>query len=349
MSDPQFLLEQYISLPSTRGDAYLEPLADEVRRLVKKALVKRETSDLEDFEQDCLLGIWTRIDAIKRGAVETSIENIEAFVRRAVHNRYCDAIRRKRPAWYNLKLELLDMFSGKLNVKGFAIWTADGSSERLCGYVKWEGTGRSATARCRDIAEDERFFVRKMLDNRDPAEVSTVELVCKVLDWARGPVPIDDLVSCLASLTGVRDPDPLSIDAQPDGDDDADSPVNWLVDSQVDVEKQVVEAGWLDHVLDWFWKEFILLAPKQRKAIMLGLAPEQVTAVASSVGFTAVADALELTPEKLANLITRLPLPDAVTGEVIGIPARSVPSVRFKAWRRIQRRSKKSGVVLVQD
>jgi hypothetical protein len=53
-----------------------------------------------------------------------------------------------------------------------------------------------------------------------------------------------------------------------------------------------------------------------------------------------------MTPDRLAGLISRLPLPDVVTGEEIGIPARSVPSVRFKAWRRIQRRSRKSGVAV---
>ncbi|HOK55251.1 MAG TPA: hypothetical protein PKV43_12360, partial [Armatimonadota bacterium] len=229
MGDPQQLLQNYINLPPGQCEAYIEPLAEEVRRLVRKSLIKKETGDLEDFEQDCLLGIWTRIDAIKRGAVEGTIENLEAFVRRAVHNRYCDAIRRKRPAWYNLKLELLDMFSGKLNVKGFAIWNPEGSSERLCGYDKWSSSNRSAAAKCKEICEDQRAFIRNMLQNRDPAEVPTVELACRILDCAGGPVPIDDLVSCIATLTDVRDPDPLSIDTQPEGDDDADSPVDWLV------------------------------------------------------------------------------------------------------------------------
>jgi hypothetical protein len=204
----------------------------------------------------------------------------------------------------------------------------------------------SGAAKCREIAEGTAAFARRMLENRDPAEVPMTELVCRVLEWVGGPVPIDDLVSCIAALTVVRDVEPLSIDSQPEGDEDTDSPVEWLVDPQVDVERQVVDAGWLDHVLEWFWKEYLLLAPKQRKAIMLGLASEQVMAVVSAVGLAAVAEALEMTPDRLAGLISRLPLPDVVTGEEIGIPARSVPSVRFKAWRRIQRRSRKSGVAV---
>ena len=347
MGDPKELLEKYVNLPPGKFEEYVEPLSEEIRKLVRKSLVKRETSDLEDFEQDCLLAIWTRIDAIKRGAVETGIDNLEAFVRRAVHNRYCDAIRRKRPGWYNLKLELLDMFSGKLNVKGLAIWSIEGSQDRLCGYASWEGSSQTTGAKCKEIAEDPRAFFSKSLANREPAEVATHELACRILDWVGGPVPIDDLVSCIANLTAVRDTDPLSIDAQPEGDDETGSPIDWLVDTQVDVERQVVDAGWLDHILAWFWREFLQLAPKQRKAIVLGLSAEQVMSIAASVGFEEVAESLEMTSEALSKLISRLPLPDMVTGEEIGIPARSVPSVRFKAWRRIQRRSRKSGVALV--
>jgi DNA-directed RNA polymerase specialized sigma24 family protein len=346
MGNPQQLLNKYIDLPAGQCEAYMEPLSEEIARLVHRSLMKRETGDLEDFEQDCLLAIWTRISAIKSGVVETSIENIEAFVRRAVHNRYCDAIRRKRPGWYSLKLELLDMFSGKLNVKGLAIWNAETGSERLCGYAAWEGRQRSAAGRCKDIIEDQRAFARRSLDNRDPAEVPTPELIGRILDWCDGPVPIDDLVSCVAALTSVRDTDPLSIDAQREGEEDTDSPIDWLVDPVTDVERQVVDGGWLNHVLDWFWKEFMELAPKQRKAILFGLSGEQVMSIVTNAGIQDVADAIEMEPERFAQVIPKLPLPDVVTGEVIGIPARSVPSVRFKAWRRIQRRSKKSGVAV---
>lgn len=347
MSDPQELLDKYISLPPGQCEAFKEPLSDEIRKLVRKSLVKRETADLEDFELDCLLAIWTRINAIKRGIVPTGIQNLEAFVRRAVHNRYCDAIRRKRPGWYNLKLELLDMFSGKLNVGGLAIWTCEGSFDRLCGYQRWEGRSSSGSAKCREIFDEPRSFAVRTLDNRDPAEVPTTELVCRILDWVGGPVPIDDLVSSIAALTDVRDAEPLSIDAQPEGDEEAASPVDWLVDPDVDVENQVVQAGWLEHVLNWFWKEFLLLAPKQRKAIMLGMSSEQVMTILSLIGLSAVAEALETPADRFAGLVGRLPLPDVITGEEIGIPARSVPSVRFKAWRRIQRRSRKSGVAVV--
>jgi DNA-directed RNA polymerase specialized sigma24 family protein len=345
MSNPQKLLQKYISLPPGECEAYIEPLSEEIRKLVRRSLVKHETADLEDFELDCLLAIWTRIDAIKRGIVDSNIENIEAFVRRAVHNRYCDAIRRKRPSWYNLKLEMMDLFSGKLNVKGLSMWVSD-SGERVCGYAKWEGRAGNGGAKCREISEDMQVFARRMLENRDPAEISNVELACKILDYVGAPVPIDDLVSCIAALKDVRDSEPLSIDSQPDGDEEADSPVQWLVDDHVDVEQQVINDRWLDHVIKWFWNEFMLLAPRQRKAMMLGMGADQVTAIISSIGLEETAKALEMPEDKLLKLIPQLPLPDAVTGEEIGVPARSVPSVRFKAWRRIQRRSRKSGISL---
>jgi len=338
----QRLLTDYLTAPSGSAHRFMEPLAEEIRRTVHRCLSKREVGDLEDFEEDCVIAIWTRIESMRQDASLDGIDNLEAFVRRTVHNRYCDAIRRKRPSWYNLKLELLEMFSGKLNVEGFAIWQSPSGAERLCGFETWRGRRDAATAACRGISEAPEKFLKRALGNRDPGELSTAELAAAVLDWIGGPVDIDDLTSCLASLRGLRDFEPLSIDAQPEGEEDMDSPLEWLISSDVNVEEQVIGQGWMKHVLDWFWREFGQLSLKQRKAIFLGLASEQAVTIISTRGLTETAEALELEPRALAELIGRLPLPDVEIAEQLEIPVRSVPSVRFKAWRRIQRRARRS-------
>jgi len=341
----QQLLMQYLSAPDSSADTYIEPLAEEIRKLVRRSVSKREVSDIEDFEEDCIVAIWTRIEAMKRGAALDAIDNLEGFVRRAVHNRYCDAIRRKRPSWYNLKLELLDTFSGKLNVEGFAMWPAPSGVERLCGFAEWRGRADWRAGACRELAEDPGKFLRQAIGNRDPAELAVSELAAAILDWVGGPVEIDDLTSCIAALLQVRDAEPLSIDAQPEADEDSTSPVDWLIADDTDVEQQVVGQGWLDQVLGWFWKEFKALSLKQRKAIFLGLSTEQAAAIVASCGIEETALALEMDARFLAQLIARLPLPDADIAAQLEVPPRSVPSVRFKAWRRIQRRARKSGLV----
>lgn len=342
--DAQQLLKTYISAPPEKSDRYWEQLSEVVSDLVHRAVAKREVADLEDFEEECLLAIWTKIGALKSGESETAIDNLEAFVRRAVHNRYCDAVRRKRPKWYNLKLELLEICSGKTNVEGFALWQNPDSGIRLCGFAEWEGQAGSVSAKCREITDRPEEFRRKRLENRDPQELPTYELAAAVLNFAGGPVDVDSLTSCLAELVKAQSMEPLSIDSQPDTDEDSGSPVDWLVSPDTDVEKQVVDADWFGHVIDWFWGEFVQLSLKQRKALLYGMGGDQVMALASSVGMRRIAEFLEITTEQLASLISELPLPDAATAVELGVEARAVPSVRFKAWGRIRRRTRKSSL-----
>ncbi|MCE5199561.1 MAG: hypothetical protein ABFD54_14795 [Armatimonadota bacterium] len=347
--DAQRLLEAYIHTPGIKGDQYWEELSNVVGNLVHRAASKKETSDLEDFEEDCILAIWTKINALKNGESDTSIDNIEAFIRRAVHNRYCDAIRRKRPTWYNLKLEILEIFSGKANVDGFALWESADTGSRLCGFAKWLGSSKQASSKCREITDNSRKFRTGFLQNQDPQELPVYQVAAAVLDYCGGPVDVDALTSCIADLTQTRTTEPLSIDAQPDGDEEGGAPVDWLISPDTDVEKQVVDAGWFSHVIDWFWKEFLELSIKQRKALLYGMGADQVMALVAAVGMRCVADSLDLSPAQLASLIAKLPLPDAETAEELGVQARAVPSVRFKAWGRIRRRTRKSALSLDEE
>lgn len=342
--DAQQLLVKYVNATGNEYIKYWEALSDVVEGLVHRSVSKREVGDLEDFEEECILAIWTKISAIKNGESETSIDNIEAFVRRAVHNRYCDAIRRKRPTWYNLKLELLEIFSGKANIEGFAIWQSPENGARLCGFADWENSSVSKSGKLRELMDNAKGFRSKYLRNRDPSELATHELAASILDFCGGPVEVDSLTSCIADLNQIHTVEPLSIDAQPDADDDSVAPVDWLISPDTDVEKQVVDTEWFNHIVDWFWKEFTDLSIKQRKALLYGMSSDQVMAMCSSIGMKETAKSLEISVEEFASLINKLPIPDAITAQELGIQARAVPSVRFKAWGRIRRRTKKSSL-----
>lgn len=342
--DAQQLLQAYIGTQGTQGDRFWEPLSQVVTDLVHRSAGKREIADLEDFEEDCVLAIWTKISALKSGQAEGSIDNFEAFVRRAVHNRYCDAIRRKRPTWYNLKLELLDLFSGKSNVEGFALWQSPDSGARLCGFADWESRAGTGSGRLRELLDNANGFRGKLLKNSDPKELPTYQLAAAIFDFCAAPVEVDALTTCIAELTQSYVAEPLSLDAQPESDEDSTAPVDWLISPDVEVEKQVVDAEWFNHVIDWFWREFLDLSLKQRKALLYGMGGDQVMSLVGTVGLKEIAKSMEMSTEQFASLVNGLPLPDAVTAEELEIPPRAVPSVRFKAWGRIRRRTKKSSL-----
>ena len=161
--DAQKLLKAYMD-PAAASGRYWEPLSRAVKDLVHRSVGKREIGDLEDFEEDCVVAIWTKISALRADPSAGGIDNLEAFVRQAVHNRYCDAIRRKRPKWYNLKLELLEIFSGKANIEGFALWQAADSSGRVCGFAAWKGSSKTASAKCRELIDNAAAYSPQALE-----------------------------------------------------------------------------------------------------------------------------------------------------------------------------------------
>ncbi|MDH7600513.1 MAG: hypothetical protein QHI38_00015 [Armatimonadota bacterium] len=343
----QKLLELYLSSSGSEQKTYEDQLSRIVKQLVSKAVSRYPTADLDDFEEECIAAVWCKIAALASRETDTStIGNLDAFVRQAVHNRYCDCIRRKRPKWYNIKLELMETLSGKTGVSGFAMWQCPKTGVRMCGYAQWKHLANPATAKCLSLIDNQEKFKRQFLNNRDPQELPLYELTAAILDFCGGPVELDTLTGCIAEMLQAKNENLLSIDAVPDPDSDLSAPVDWLISPEVGVEDQVINVAWFRQVLGWFWKEFLELSVKQRKAIILGMSSEQVMALVSVVGFTELAEALEMVPERLAGLVSELPLPDSTIADELGVPAKAVPSVRFKAWGRIRRRTEKAGLSL---
>ncbi len=342
VADTQTLLDAYLSPRGSQEHA--EELSNAIRSLVHRAVGKRETADLDDFEEECITAVWAKISSLKFDPDASHIDNVDAFIRQAVHNRYCDAIRRKQPKWYNLKLELLDLFSGKTQVSGFALWHSPTTQQRMCGLSQWKGSSKTAASACRRILDSPGNFRARYLDNRDPVEVPTHELAAAMLSCCGEPVDIDTLTNCMVELTRARSYKPLSIDFQPDDDSDAESPVDWLISPESDIETQVTEAAWFGQVMEWFWGEFTLLSVRQRKALLFGMPSDQVIALVAEVGLQETATSVEMTPEQFASLVNELPLSDSVTARSIDVQPRAVPSIRFKAWGRIRRRTRKSNL-----
>lgn len=344
LNNTQRLLERYILADDSTNYIYWEKLSVAIQTLVHKAVLKREVSDLEDFEEECVLAIWSKISSIKNGVSDTNIDNLEAFIRRAVHNRYCDAIRRKRPKWYNLKLELQELFSGRNLVEGLAMWQLTDSSERLCGYKEWENLRDNKSIKCRELIEKPEAFKQNHLKNSNPNELPTYKLATAILDYCKGPIPIDVLTNVIVELTQIKSSEPISIDSQIDDNMDTSSPLDYLVSGDIPIEKQIVDANWFGQIVEWFWSEFTKLNIRQKKAVVYGMEADLVMALISSLGINTVAEALGIPVSRLAAILKRLPLPDSETAEELGLQSKAIPSIRFKAWGRIRRRTKKANI-----
>lgn len=342
--DAQKLLELYIASTGYEADKYWLPLSDAISNMVKKAVYRKEISDLDDFEEECILSIWTKINALKYGETEVAIDNIEGFVRRIVHNKYCDAIRKKRPGWYYIKLELQEIFNGKANIKGFSYWEVQGVG-KLCGFTAWCNTKKCETVKCRELVDDIKKFKLNYLQNRDPHEMPIYELAAAVLDYCGAPVDIDTLTGTIAGMLNMSGIDTVSLDSPNESDDEGFSPADRLVAENVDIEKQITQADYFSKIINWFWAELENLPLKQKKILLYGLGSDQVSALCAGVGYESVAKALGMTKAQLVEIIDDFPVPDIQISQELEMSTRAVPSARFKIWTKIRKKTKTSAPI----
>ena len=92
------------------------------------------------------------------------------------------------------------------------------------------------------------------------------------------------------------------------------------------------------------WREVDLLPPRQRIALLLSLRDENGSAITSLlillriVTFDQLAAAVELSPEALAAIWDRLPLPDVAIAERLDLSRQQVINLRKSARDRLGRR-----------
>ncbi|MBS0322130.1 MAG: sigma-70 family RNA polymerase sigma factor [Proteobacteria bacterium] len=179
--------------------------------------------DALDLYHDVVARVWERL----RDAAG-DVGDVRAYAATIAHNAWSDYLRERYPRRASLK-NRLRYFLGKQ--PRYAAWeTADG--DWVGGLRAWQLEARAVRA---DALVDVRNGTRRLAPGSVPARD------CEhyaAQDWDRllgalfavtaGPVPIDDLVAAVATLTGLKEDRVESL--ADDGDDDMASAAETLAD-----------------------------------------------------------------------------------------------------------------------
>ena len=336
----QELLTAYLNADELNIEEREAALTKRIMETVHIAVKKRDDSYQPEWESDCLFSVWTRIAAMKAGRDVSPIENLDAFINTVVKSKFCDSIRRKRPAWYNKKVEITEIFSGKTGYTGVTIL-----ERRYCALKGMTGDRRVAGSNCKELAKESdsvRAFKAARLGNKEPFEFGVGDLCIAVLEHCGGPVDIDVLTGTVVDLLQLKNLDPVSIDKPVSEDDDSLTIGDSLVSEERSVEDQVCEGDYFDNVARWLVPELMALTRERRMTVLLALDREQIMSLISSVGIDAVTELFETDKNGLYDIVRRIPLSDAEIGRETGVEVRAIPSMRFKAWERIRRHVKKT-------
>jgi hypothetical protein len=219
---------------------------------------------------------------------------------------------------------------------GFALWPDDRNKSKklMAGFAAWRGQRPSSgPANLKQLLEDESLL--GLLGGGGQSN-RLKEVLAGIFNRVGGPVEFDELVKCISVMLQIKDPVVESFDGGEDG------PGYELADKQADVAWRVEKRIFLQRL----WEELRELPLPQRAALLLNLRDYEgrgCIALFPATGVATIrqlADALEMSPEQLAELWHELPVEDSRIAELLKLTRQQVINVRKSARERLARRLK---------
>ncbi len=266
-----------------------------------------DAADTDDVEATVLLRVLEKLEAA-RTSEDQAIVRFDEYVARLTFHALADVRREAAPERTRLKRRLRYIASSD---RRLAAWDAPRGT--LCGLAEWRDRVDALDVVHVDAVTSARW------DEARPGDA-----LVALLRFANAPLPLDLATSIFAEL--------------------------WLAGQPLRAEEHVSEeAGPIAafetrEELELVWEEIRELPVSQRVALLLNLRDAAglnavvwfpLTGVAS---FDDIAAAMEMRPEALTELWSRLPLPDAEIAESLGVARQQVINLRKSARARLQRR-----------
>jgi len=294
--------------------------------------ISSDRQEVEDVSNEVIVRLIRTLRDYKSSARVKSISSLRSYVATMAYNASDEYLRQKYPSRYSLKNKVRYILTHQ---PGLAIQEGE-NRKMLCGLARWgrpDKAGANPLRQGRDGLDD---FLRGRFRGTALARLNPGELVAAILEFTNSPLEIDELVSVMADLLGIRD-------ARPQTEQETMRPGDL---SQLSSDPR----GVIDEALDrrarlrMVWDEILQLSLRQRTALLLNLRDESGGAAIALLPLLRVATmrqlaaALEMSAEEIAAVWDRLPLEDAAIGEKLSASRQQVANLRKCARERLSRR-----------
>lgn len=323
--------EQAAEILSQLITNHAEPVIKAVVRFKLRLNSYREQQRVEadDIHQEVVLQLLAQLHRFRKLPEGHPIADVRGMAAVIAHRTCARWMRRQFPERHALKNRLHYLLTRQ---RGFALWEAEGRS--LAGFVAWQKENRP-TKTARHLSEVETLpdHIRKL---RSGKSHELADAVAAVLNYVGGPIDFDELVSGIAAIQGITD-QPLESFTE-DQDAAAQMPVSSEPDQAWRTEKRMF--------LQRLWEELRQLPLNQRSALLLNLKDPGGSGCITLFPATGVATvrqlaaALEIDPEKFAEIWNKLPLEDTKIAELLGLTRQQVINARKSGRERLARRLK---------
>lgn len=276
------------------------------------------SQDADDILSEVNLGLIETLQQLRANPITRPIRDFRGYVAARAYCACSDYLRKKNPRRLSLKNRIRYVLGRS---PGLDLWNRKG--EWLCGLAVWRGSGENAPASLQQVESAAMEF-------DGPAE--PLELSRWVFGKVGRPVRLDDLVSVATCLLGIPDSA---------GEDDG-TILDRLPDLRSNIDSNVERRIHLERV----WLEITKLPPRQRSALLLNLTDPSgfgviaLFPVAGIASLPEIAAALDMPPERLAEIWNMLPFDDVTIAKQLEVTRQQVVNLRKAARERLSRRTR---------
>jgi hypothetical protein len=285
-----------------------------------------ELADADDIQQEVILQLLLRLRQSRQQPDVYPISDLRGLTATITRSACARWMQRRFPGRHAFKNRLYYLLTHQ---PGLALWLSE-NRKQIAGFKTWQGRKDIATVEQFDRLSQEEQLLNRIRSLKTGKEGDWGGVMAAVFDCLGGPVDFDKLTGYLAGLLQIEDRSviPLeTIDESGQPDPPADQPdLAWQTEKKIFLERA--------------WREIRELPAKQRVALLLNLQREYhgLFLARGIATFRQMAEALEMSPEKLPELWSELPLEDTRIAELLQLTRQQVINARKSARNRLTRR-----------
>jgi RNA polymerase sigma factor (sigma-70 family) len=291
--------------------------------------------DFEDLVSDVKTKLLKYLEELKANRAARPCKDFHGYVAGIVHNACNDFLRQMYPARTRLYKQIRDLLCAHPD---FAIWRSKDENNRsdwLCGFSCWQGERKTSKAAdwLQQFFENPRATFEAVLPGTDIQLVELDDLLAAIFNCLGEAINLDDIVSVVADLKGVKDLPTVSFDS------DEDNLAQSLSDSRIRIDT-VLE---MREPLKVFWEGLCQLPRDEFKAYVLyahDTSGEDLITLflaAKIVTDVEIARILDISVKEFQDLwLNRLPLDNESIAKELGVKVERVYKLRCQAGKRLK-------------
>lgn len=301
-------------------------------------------NESEDVCSEVRVQLLTRLRELRAQPSKQGIRNLRSYAAVTAYRACYEYLRRKYPKRYSLKHKLRFLLNQKTE---FALWQS-GRNQWLAGLAQWPQQNFPAVTRSQPqfaaLLDDPHSFAKAWRLPSKPDAAGLTAIVQALFTHLEQPVELDELVSLVATLCGIKDQAPFSESTRQEAGQGATAWAQQQADTGPDLAVTLADTLTQRHYLARLWTEICQMSPRHCAALLLNLRDEGGGSATDLFVFTGVATfsqmaaVLSLQEAELAELWPQLPLDDLTIAAKLALTRQQVINLRRSARERLWRR-----------